>query len=295
MFKPLRSLKSRLILWVFLPALLISFVDLLFTYNSTDKIATLVQEQLLKSSAKIMSEQINLINGEVEFNLPPAAFELFASPYQDHVYYSIRSEQGKLIAGADEIAPLNIDIPLEQAHYFSSRVGSESVRFIAYAHALPTGSAHDIVITQIAQTQKGQAAFRQELFMLTMRRHFMLLCMVLAGLMVASRWALRPLISFGEKITQRQGGSLEQLDTKDVPSELLPVISAMNDYVMRLDNTLSSYEQFVASTAHQLRTSFAVLTSQLNFGRRSATLDSTQNEVFIALQKTVAQGSKVIN
>ena len=40
---------------------------------------------------------------------------------------------------------------------------------------------------------------------------------------------------------------------------------------------------------------FAILTSQINFGRRNAHSDPTHHEVLIAIQKSVAQGSKVIN
>src|SRR5437899_440625 len=128
-----------------------------------------------------------------------------------------------------------------------------------------------------------------------MREHLILLFIVMMALLIAVRWTLSPLIQFGTKLLQRQPGSLEKLDEKNAPAELTPVIFAMNDYVARLDKTLSSYEQFVANTAHQLRTSFAIITSQINFGHRNGALDPTQKEVLNAIQKTILQGTKVIN
>ena len=56
------------------------------------------------------------------------------------------------------------------------------------------------------------------------------------------------------------------------------MVGAVNDYVARLDHTLTSYERFIANTAHHLRTSFAILTSQLNFGMRSADTDPDQKK-----------------
>ncbi|MFD2270236.1 histidine kinase dimerization/phospho-acceptor domain-containing protein [Undibacterium arcticum] len=123
-----------------------------------------------------------------------------------------------------------------------------------------------------------------------------LLLVVMIALLIAVRWTLSPLIQFGAKLLQRQPGSLEKLDERNAPAELTPVIFfAMNDYVARLDKTLSSYEQFVANTAHQLRTSFAIITSQINFGHRNDAIDPTQKEVLNAIQKTILQGTKVIN
>ena len=58
-FRPrLRSLKSRLVVWVFLPIALIVAIDLIGTYHSTEQIATATQQQLLHGSAKMISEQL---------------------------------------------------------------------------------------------------------------------------------------------------------------------------------------------------------------------------------------------
>ncbi|MCU6435477.1 sensor histidine kinase [Undibacterium sp. Jales W-56] len=295
MLPQLKSLKSRLALWVFLPTLLISAIDLVVTYKSTDSIATLVQEQLLKGSAKIISEQLVSSDGGYEISIPPAAFELFASKYQDRVFYSVRSKDGRLIAGDEELASYRAGLQIEQEKYFLAKVRGEQVRVIVYAHALPSTSNNDFAITQVAQTLRSHDAFREDLFLLTMREHLILLSLVLLGLIIAFRWTLSPLIVFGEKLLKRQPGSLEKLDEDNAPDELRPVIFAMNDYVARLDKTLTSYEQFVANTAHQLRTSFAIVTSQINFGNRNSQLDQSQKDIFNAIQKTIVQGTKVIN
>ena len=307
--RPLKSLKGRLALWIFLPALLISGSDLLFTYFSADHSATLVQGQLLKGSAKIISEQIVSVDDGYEVNVPPAAFELFASEYHDHVYYNVHTLSGQLIAGGDEIPPFKgVPYP-EQSTYFPAKIRDEPVWVVAYVHALPNASTMDMVVTQVAQTRYGHAAFRKKIFFDVMRGQLILLFIVLAGLMIAFRWTLHPLIAFGKKLRQREPGSLEKMDTADMPLELMPVIHAMNDYVARLDKTLSSYEHFVASTAHQLRTSFAIMTSQLNFAQRSVQSEAAQKELqkepqalnnalketLDAMQKTVIQGTKVIN
>lgn len=295
MFPPLNSLKSRLTLWVLLPTIIISTIDLIVTFSSTESIATLVQQQLLKGSARMISEQLSKVDGGYEISIPPAAFELLANEYKDRVYYSVRSKTGLLIAGDEELAVHEPALQVEQEKYFLTVVRGELVRVIAYAHTLPTTKSNDYAITQVAQTLHSHDIFKKDLFWLTMREHVILLSIIIIGLIIAFRWTLRPLIQFGEKLLQRQPGSLEKLDERSAPIELQPVIFALNDYVARLDKTLSSYEQFVANTAHQLRTSFAIVTSQINFGNRNRGLDQTQREVLNAIQKTILQGTKVIN
>jgi len=290
----MQSLKKRLAIWVFLPTLLISVTDLLITYRHTDDVATLVQQQLLKGSAKIISEQLALVDGGYELSLPPAALELFATKYQDRVYYSVRSQEGLLISGTEDLAPYEEKLQIEQEKYYLSSMRGERVRVIAYAHTLPN-TTNDFAVTQVAQTMNSHDGFKQDLFWLTMREHLVLLSIVVIGLIIAFRWTLSPVKDFGERLARRKPGSLEMLDEKSAPEELAPVIHSMNDYVAQLDKTLTSYEQFVANTAHHLRTSFAILTSQINYGMRTGELNQSQMELLNAIQKTIVQGTKVIN
>ena len=295
MARQLNSLKWRLGLWVFLPTLLVSGIDLLITYRSTEHIATLVQQQLLKGSARIIAEQLIAVDGGYEISIPPAALELFASKYRDMVYFAVRSKDGKLIAGEADLPRYRAPLQLDQEAYFMATMRGEPVRTIAYASAMPTQDAGDFTVTEVAQTLRSHTAFQHDLFVLTMREHLILLGIVMLGLVVALRWTLSPLARFGRKLSQRQPGSLDTLDAHEEPVELQPLIQAINDYALRLDQVLSSYEQFVANTAHQLRTAFAIMSSQLNFAQRSADSPATQQEVLRALQKSVAHGTRVIN
>src|SRR5471032_199151 len=295
MIRPLNSLKWRLGLWVFLPTVIISFIDLIVTYRSTEQIATLVQQQLLKGSARIIAEQLISVEGGYEISIPPAALELFASKYHDMVFYSVRSKRGQLIAGDAKLPAYPGPLAIEQEQFFITTMRGEPARTIAYALALPNMPAGEFAVTQVAQTLRGHEAFRHDLFLLTMREHLLILVIVIIGLVITLRWTLKPLARFGQKLQQRSPGSLETLDAGDEATELQPLADAINDYVERLDHALSSYERFVANTAHQLRTSFAIISSQLNFAQRSPGVQGTQKEVLTAIQKSVQQGTRVIN
>jgi two-component system sensor histidine kinase TctE len=288
----MHSLKSRLAAWVFLPVLFISTVDLISTFHSTDRVATLVQAQLLKGAARIIAEHVAATDGATDAGAPPAAFELFANEEQDKVFYAVRSAAGQLIDGDAALTPPAAPVPQDQEIYFLSSVRGEPVHVIAYSDGLPNGG---YITVEVAQTLAGHTALRKNLFLMSAREHLMLVSMVLLALVIAFRWTLRPLMRFSDLLSGRQAGSLEPLREQAVPKELLPVIDALNGYVVRLDRTLKSYERFVASTAHHLRTYFAILTSQLNYGMRDASVPAEQKKLLAAMQTTTVEGTKVIN
>jgi two-component system sensor histidine kinase TctE len=291
----LRSLKSRLALLVLLPLMLLMVIDLIVTSHNSSRIATLVQQQLLHGSAKMISQQLVFADGSYEISVPPAAFELFKSKYRDRVFYAVHTKEGRLIAGGDELLPYPGALDIEDEKFFATQVHGEAVRVVALAHALTNSTSGDFAITQVAQTLRGHDEFRDSLLWPTILAHLLLLSITTSALFIALHWTLEPLIKFGRTLRQRQPGSLEKIDTDDAPSELEPVIQSLNDYVSRLGSTLASYEKFVSNTAHHLRTSLAIISSQVDFGKRDSGQNTLQREVLDAIQKALKQCTRVIN
>ncbi len=290
-----RSLKSRLAAWAVFPAIVIMTFDLAVAYRSSEQIATLVQQQLLHGAAAMISEQLTVNEDEYVFSIPPAAFDLLKNRFKDRVSYAIHGPQGQLIAGDEQLPAFQGQIGQDGEKFFLTRLRGEAVRVVAYSYVIPSSPKDDVVVTQVAQTLRNHDEFRDDLLYSTIRRHLFLMAVTVVFLAVAFRWMLRPLVEFSNALAARQPGSLEKLDEKDAPSELDPVIDAMNDYVRRLDHTLKSYEKFVANTAHHLRNSFAIIATQVNFARRAASSDPVQQEVLGAVQRTLGKCTRVIN
>ena len=88
------------------------------------------------------------------------------------------------------------------------------------------------------------------------------LIMVALGLGI---WrGLRPLSRLRSQITSRRPGNLQPVPLEGVPSEVLPVVEAINDLLARLRRTLESERAFTANAAHELRNPLAVVR---NLGR----------------------------
>lgn len=88
---------------------------------------------------------------------------------------------------------------------------------------------------------------------------------------VAVRRGLKPLQAVSFAIRQRAPGSLEPIDSADVPEEILPLVDALNGLLRRLDAALAAERRFIADAAHELRTPLTAIQLQLQLLVRAQT------------------------
>ncbi len=62
-----------------------------------------------------------------------------------------------------------------------------------------------------------------------------------------------------QEISQRSIDDLQALDTTGLPSEVAPMVSHVNDLLLRLDDSMQAQKRFIGHAAHQLRTPLAGL------------------------------------
>jgi two-component system sensor histidine kinase TctE len=66
------------------------------------------------------------------------------------------------------------------------------------------------------------------------------------------------------------------MDTSRVPRDVLPLVEAMNQHILRNRELLDSQRRFVDDASHQLRTPLSTLQTQLAFAQRATDLPSVQ-------------------
>jgi len=123
------------------------------------------------------------------------------------------------------------------------------------------GATHRIFVAQrddlrtYLSREIGNHLFRLQLIIIP-------LIMVALGLGI---WrGLRPLSRLRSQLTSRRPGNLQPLSLQGVPSEVLPVVEAINDLLARLRRALESERAFTANAAHELRNPLAAVR---NLGR----------------------------
>jgi two-component system OmpR family sensor kinase/two-component system sensor histidine kinase QseC len=66
------------------------------------------------------------------------------------------------------------------------------------------------------------------------------------------------------QVAEREAGGTDPIPTAEAPVEILPLVSAMNALVQRLQAALAQQRRFVADAAHELRTPLAAISLQVN-------------------------------
>lgn len=76
------------------------------------------------------------------------------------------------------------------------------------------------------------------------------------------RSGLRPLAELRQELAGRSQADLSQVQV-NVPEEIQPVVTEINELLQRLEHSLFSQRNFVSDAAHQLRTPIAALQAQV--------------------------------
>jgi two-component system, OmpR family, sensor kinase len=93
------------------------------------------------------------------------------------------------------------------------------------------------------------------------------------------RWAvfrsMRSLDRLRSEIGRRDGSNLSRIPDMGLPTELAPILAAVNRLLERLERALAAERQFAANSAHELRTPIAAVLAQMQL--LSAQLAGTQH------------------
>jgi len=93
--------------------------------------------------------------------------------------------------------------------------------------------------------------------------------MLLAPLLALAVWwlaalTLQPLQKLAADMRSRDARSLQPLPTDGLPTEVVPVVGALNGLLRRLETALQTQRAFVADAAHELRSPLTALRLQLH-------------------------------
>lgn len=106
------------------------------------------------------------------------------------------------------------------------------------------------------------------------------LLLLLAGVSWLAIWLLLlPLQAAAHAIAEKSPDDLTPMSSANLPTELLPIMTALNKLLARLDSALSAERRFTADAAHELRTPLAALRNQVQLMQRR------QPEQHTSLQK----------
>ncbi|GLU31426.1 sensor histidine kinase N-terminal domain-containing protein [Trinickia caryophylli] len=256
------SLRARLLWWVLLPLAAFMLVTGSLAYDAARQTAELVQDNALIASARTIAEDVQWQNGALVSEIPPAALELFESPYQDHVYYRVMTAE-RLLGGSPELP-----LPERAGRYprfYDTSIADQPIRAVAFQRQLYDSGRSYTVTVIVGKTEASREAMLRSLWRPQLIRQAMMLALAVAFVLIGLTTELKPLMKLKDDVADREPMQLEPIRVEHLHSELRPIVDAINQCIARLKLHATRQRQFIADAAHQLRTPLTLLDMQIQY------------------------------
>ena len=268
------SLRARLLAWLLGGLLIVGVGGGLAVYRNALTETEAFFDYHLKETALFLRDQ------PVQYVFPPpvpsntAAYDFFVQIWTidgEHIYTTPRP---------------GVVLPNFTTIGFST-VNTSSGQWRVYGTESPTKVVEVAQPMSVRRRQAAQLALRT----LT---PFALLVPVLGFIVwFAVGHALQPLQRLAKAVKARRVNALEPLSDEKLPDEVRPLVSSLNDLLVRLTAALDRERAFMADAAHELRTPLTALHLQLGALARAAT-EAERSEAMGKLSQGVQRAIRLV-
>ncbi|MBX9898240.1 MAG: sensor histidine kinase [Qipengyuania sp.] len=235
-------------------------------------------DRLLAGSALAIAESLTVTPEGVRVDIPYSALDMLAAAPDDRMFYRVVAPDGRTVTGDADLPPIEAaaaeapDGLGASERFFDTLYRGETVRFVVLGRESSNLAQKGWTWIQVGQTRNARQDLSRELLVQSLLPILLMTIVALGAVWVGIGRALRPLVRVRAALSARQPSDLSPLQT-DVPDELRPIIEGINDFMGRLQGNIELLRNFIANTAHQLRTPLAALIVQLQMVERASEED----------------------
>ncbi len=265
----LRSLQLRLAMRVAALYIVATVVVIVVLMSRAYDTARSLSDQELVFRAADLARYVSVgANGLPRFDLPPNLTAVYdTAPGSD--IFAIRDAGGRVIAAAPpQFGDLVAGWPratVEPAH-FSAQLGTESGGYDGLGISLNTVAGPVSVL--VARSNTNAAAVYSLLRKFIHDIIWAVSLLVLAALVIgilSIRSGLKSVRAVSEMAAAIGPHTMSvRLPDKGLPSEIMPLVTAVNRALDRVEQGFTIQRQFTANAAHELRTPLAIITAALD-------------------------------
>jgi len=272
-----RSLFGEILDWMLTPLLLLWPISLVLTWLVAQGIASRPFDRGLEYNVQALAQLVRHDQQKVLFNLPQPAREILRADDADLIYYQVLGARGEFVSGErdfplppDEEKPVSGEVRLRD-----DEIRGAAVR-VAYLWVRVDLAGAKPVLVQVAETLEKRSVLATEIIKGVMLPQFVILPLAVLLVWLALARGIQPLNQLEERIRRRKPDDLSPLDDRVVPIEVAPLVSSINDLLLRLKDSIATQKRFLADAAHQLKTPLAGLRMQADLAQRE---DSSAEEL----------------
>ena len=265
-----RQLTLRLMVPLVLIVAVVGAIGLLSAGAET---ATVFDRWLLDAAVSL-ADQVRSGNGSGAnaVDLPEAARTMLAYDEIDHTWFSVE-DRGRVLIGSSGIPTggVNSAVYADGRAYDAVYEGAQ-VR-VAAVGAPCAGCEHVVVLVAETMLKRQRSNRVVEWLLIPLSLMLVVTC---SAIYIAVRRTVRPLEALAEQWNRQAHASLRPIPEGDLPFELSPFATALNDLLSRIRGILVRERMFAAAAAHQLRTPLTALRLGMARARNSPDLASAR-------------------
>lgn len=264
----LRTLRSRLLLWVSAPLLGLWVMSTMIDHDVASGFVNLNYDRALLDTALDLGRNVREANNQLYLDLPQPVIEMLISGEQGRFYYRANGPAGEYITGDPDLPDPPEEAKDDRVTYYDGMYRNEPIRAVALRVPVRPGSGKGLIIVQVAEKTSLRDDFARQLMLRMMVPQGILVVLAAMAVWLGVGLGLRALTSVRSEIENRSHVDLSPIRETNTPYEVRPLVRAMNDLLSRLSAALAAQQRFIADAAHQLRTPVAALKTQTELAVR---------------------------
>lgn len=273
------TLLAEILAWLLIILLMIWSVGVVMIYNVTGKFANEPYDVVLSNNAQALADLVGFSAGRITINLPRAARDILVTDRQDKVYIQIMDLHGVLLLGDADVPWVPSTEHIEYGKIFlrDDEIDEQEVRVAwLFKHVAP---GTEPVLIQVAETRNKRSGMAARIVSSVIVPQFAIVPLAVLLIYFAVSRGITPLHRLQDELRDRRPSDLRPISLRNIPAEIRPLIEALNDTMVRLDESLSEQRRFVADAAHQLRTPLTGLRMQAELALRESSPEQLRTYV----------------
>ena len=250
------SISRQLILWLAIPLMLVALCGALVHYFNNVAPGVIGSDRRLKEAAVALMAHVSIKQGQVALDPDPNRKPPLPRP--DSIRYALRDAQGRLLAGDPQMPVVAMSSETSQ-QLALTQIDRRSLRTLTTRFDTPAG----VITITVADTSGTSEPEARLGFMSTLLWDFVQLDLTLVLVWVGIQLGLRPIRRLRDEIARRSPLDLRPIVETSAPREIAPLVITLNRLFGMLRTSVQSQQQFIANTAHQLRTPITGMQAQL--------------------------------
>ena len=251
------SISRQLIFWLAVPLMVLALCGALVHYFNSVAPGVIESDRRLKQAANALMAHVLIKEGQA--TVDAGAQTEPSLPPPDSIKYALRDSQGRLLAGDPQLPVVAMNNETSQL-LAMSQVDHRSLRTLTTRFDTRAG----VVVVTVADARPPNEPAARFGFMSTLLWDFVQLDATLVLVWVGIQLGLRPVKRLRAEIADRSPLDLRPIVESSVPREIAPVVITLNRLFAMLRTAVQSQQQFIANTAHQLRTPITGMQAQLD-------------------------------